>query len=88
VTRPLLSKGALNGDAAMPQGVSASANATRTGWRRLYMTAVLECETENYRSCANAAKETINSFALSEKGHLSLEEQMAMENALDVLNAL
>jgi hypothetical protein len=71
----------------MPQGISTAANTTRTGWRRLYMTAVLECETENYRSCANAVKDAINAFALSEKGHLSLEEQMAMENALDVLNA-
>lgn len=72
----------------MPQGMSTSANATRAGWRRLYMIAVLECETENYSSCANVAKEAINAFALSEKGHLSLDEQMAMENALDVLNAL
>jgi hypothetical protein len=67
------------------QGVPAS---VETNWRQLYVTAILACGSEKYGACAIAAKEAINARARSEKEQLSEEDQVAMQNALDVLNVL
>jgi hypothetical protein len=63
-------------------------NLDRKSWQRLYMDAVLECESITCQPCAKRARDAIKTLITSNTGQISSDELTAMRNALDVLDIL